>query len=179
MSEAAPKKPISFLVEPAPPMSDETKRTLREAFRRSHVQFVDGLPTHEAVYATPETVAALREVFGEESIPRRLSPLRNLVHVRRVKPERTEGGLHIVHDYKARKSPRLTMAARPDYWPGIVLAVGPKVPDLRAGARVYVYMFAENTGNPLGLYTGERRGDDEYLIEYPHDIVCAVEDATW
>lgn len=113
-------------------------------------------------------------------LPRKLSPLRNLVHVLRVRPEKSEGGIIRLHDYKARKSPRLTMAARPDFWPAIVLGVGPRVPDLKEGDRVYVYTFAEDTGSPLGLYTGVQLGPkDELLITYPDDVVCAVEGATW
>ncbi len=110
---------------------------------------------------------------------RRLSPLRDLVHVRRVYPKTSAGGVILLHHFRAKNSPRLTLGAQGDYWPAIVLAVGPQTRDLAAGDRVLVYNFADDTGSKLGLYAGTKLGDDEYLVGFERDIVCAVEDAGW
>lgn len=101
------------------------------------------------------------------------------MHVRRIRPERTDGGIVIVHDYTAKRNPRLTLGARPDYWPAEVKAVGPEVRELSPGDKVYVYAFAEDTGSKMGLYTGHKVGADELLVDADKDIVCAVEDAPW
>lgn len=118
-------------------------------------------------------VAALSEAYSA------VRPMRDLVQVKRVRFETSESGLIFLPKAFRAKGPRLKMSAQPDYWPAIVVAVGPDVRELSAGDRVYVYNFAEDTGHKLGLFTGHKLGKDEFLVRYPSDIVCAVEGATW
>jgi co-chaperonin GroES (HSP10) len=104
-----------------------------------------------------------------------LKPLRNLVHVERVpKPEKTEGGVVLVHGYESRKDPAAKVRATPDHFEARVLAVGPQVRGLAPGDHILVYSF-DQVSHEHGLYTGHPTGEkDRMLIRFPEDIVYVV-----
>lgn len=123
-----------------------------------------------------------------------MRPLRDLIFVQRTIEEKSAGGIVLLHDYRARKSPRLTMTAKSDYWAGRVLAVGPEVFDLSVGEEILIYTFADDTGHRAkeyvdgpgeepkeslrsirsGLYTGIFVAKGQAFIR-PDDIVCVLD----
>lgn len=116
-----------------------------------------------------------------------LRPLRNLIQVERMPDlgrtrdgegnEVTAGGIVIPQDYKARGSQKAVRKA--DFFRARVLAVGPKVPagDLAVGNEVLVITWAAETdGTRRGMYTGIDGPDGSLFVEYPNDLVCALDD---
>lgn len=115
-----------------------------------------------------------------------LRPLRNLIQVERMPDlgrtrdgegnEVTAGGIVIPQDYKARGSHKAVRKA--DFFRARVLAIGPQVRDLEPGNEVLVITWAaESDGTRRGLYTGADGPDGTLFVEYPDDLVCAVDAA--
>lgn len=106
-----------------------------------------------------------------------MRPLRNLVLVERMRERASPGGILFPRAFK-RKHPSEKHKYVPDYWRARVKAVGPDVQGLSDGDEVLIYTWSENGKGQLhmGLYTGipVGKGDDEVLVEYPDDIICAI-----
>ena len=109
-----------------------------------------------------------------------MTPLRNLVLVERIREEMSSGGIVLPQAFK-RKHPTDKHRVQPDYWRGRVQAIGPEVRELAEGDEVLIVTWADEGHG--GLYTGvdARTGgpatpfSPRVLVEYPEDIVCAVE----
>ncbi len=123
-------------------------------------------------------------VEGDPGWTRTVRPLRNLVCVERMPglgctlnadgDTVTAGGIILPRAFK-RKHPSQKIGAVPDFFRARVVGVGPDVPagELSPGDEVLVFSF--QASEKEGLYTGTDAGAGRLFVDYPDDIVCALE----
>lgn len=98
--------------------------------------------------------------------PNVIRPIGAKMYVERIRPKKTEGGLHIPETFKAGKnglSARERMNGIPDYFLARVLAVGPEERSgLQPGDHTFVWSYASGDGSKL--YTGDSVGEKDRMF---------------
>lgn len=100
-------------------------------------------------------------------------PLRDLLYVRRVKREKTAGGILIPAAFDHHNKPSLRVGAVPDYFEAEILAMGPEVREVTVGAHVLVKTWAGT--DKRALYAGEAIDDQHLFVRYPDDLIGALD----